>query len=112
MTLFPAQMLHALMLHALQALDAAIPILTNQVQYSLLDRRPALYMQQLCARRGVKMLAYGTLAGGFLSHKYLGMPAGRARLDTVGKVKYGRIITQYGGWTLLQASSPGATAFS
>ena len=45
----------------------------SQVQYSLLDRRPELAMAPFCAERGIKLLPYGTVAGGFLSEKYLGM---------------------------------------
>ena len=48
-----------------------------QVQYSLLDRRPENGMAAFCAERGIRLLPYGTTAGGLLSDKYLGLPAGR-----------------------------------
>ena len=53
-------------------LDAGLPIVSHQVRYSVLDRRPAGPMQALCAARGVALLCYGALAGGFLSERYLG----------------------------------------
>ena len=46
-----------------------------QVQYSLLDRRPEVAMVDFCKERGIQLLTYGTVAGGFLSERYLGMDA-------------------------------------
>ena len=51
-----------------------IPVATNQVSFSLLDRRAAGRMSALCREAGVKLLAYGTLAGGFLADRLLGIP--------------------------------------
>ena len=34
---------------------------SNQVQYSLIDRRPAAKMEKFCLDHGVQMLTYGTL---------------------------------------------------
>ncbi len=48
-------------------LDEGIPVVTNQVQLSLLDRRPLGGLTDLCAERGVALLCYGTLAGGLLA---------------------------------------------
>lgn len=50
-------------------LDANIPIVSNQVSYSMVDRRPEQKMIPLCRERGVKLLTYGTLLGGFFSEK-------------------------------------------
>jgi aryl-alcohol dehydrogenase-like predicted oxidoreductase len=44
-----------------------------QVQYSLLDRRPEVAMVYFCNANGIKLLPYGTVAGGLLSEKYLGV---------------------------------------
>src|SRR5262249_6824344 len=44
-----------------------IPIVSNQVSFSLLDRRPAARMTEVCRKTGVKLIAYGVLAGGFLT---------------------------------------------
>ena len=48
-------------------LDAGIPVVSNQVQLSLLDRRPLGGLAELCLERGVTLLCYGTLAGGLLT---------------------------------------------
>ncbi len=48
-------------------LGAGIPVATNQVQLSLLDRRPLAGLAALCRERGVALLCYGTLAGGLLA---------------------------------------------
>jgi len=53
-------------------LDAEIPLVANQVQYSLLDRRPENGMITLAARRGLQLTCFGSVAGGWLSDKYLG----------------------------------------
>jgi aryl-alcohol dehydrogenase-like predicted oxidoreductase len=42
------------------------------VQYSLLDRRPENGMAEFCAQHDIKLLPYGTVAGGFLTERYLG----------------------------------------
>ena len=43
-----------------------------QVQYSLLDTRPENGMVRYCLDHGIQLLPYGTVAGGFLSEKFLG----------------------------------------
>src|SRR5688572_27451096 len=49
---------------------AGVPVVSHQVQYSVLDRRPAA-MASDCASRGIGLLCYGSLAGGFLSERWL-----------------------------------------
>jgi aryl-alcohol dehydrogenase-like predicted oxidoreductase len=84
-------------------LAAGIPIVSNQVQYSLVDRRPEARMAALCRAHGVGLLAYGTLLGGLLSEKYLGRPApDRSDLDTASLQKYRQMIDAWGGWALFQ----------
>ena len=51
-----------------------IRVVSNQVQYSLVDRRPEVAMVGFCQSREVSLLAYGTLCGGLLSDLYLGRP--------------------------------------
>ena len=48
-----------------------------QVQYSLLDRRAENYMIPYCKDQSIKLLPYGTVAGGFLSERYLGVPVSK-----------------------------------
>jgi aryl-alcohol dehydrogenase-like predicted oxidoreductase len=47
-------------------------IVSNQVQYSLVDHRPELQMVRFCRDHGITLLAYGTVPGGLLSEKFLG----------------------------------------
>ena len=62
-----------------QLLDAGVPVVANQVQFSMLDRRPLSGgMVDLCAKHGIKLLTYGTLAGGLLSDRYVATAGGRA----------------------------------
>ena len=80
-----------------------IPIVSNQVQYSLIDRRPEVAMVPVCQARQVWLLTYGTLCGGFLSDQYLGQPEpGRYALDTASLQKYKQMIDAWGGWALFQ----------
>jgi aryl-alcohol dehydrogenase-like predicted oxidoreductase len=80
-----------------------IRIVSNQVQYSLIDRRPQVRMAEFCRRHGVVLLAYGTVCGGLLSARFLGAPEPRrAQLDTASLQKYKRMIDAWGGWAMFQ----------
>jgi aryl-alcohol dehydrogenase-like predicted oxidoreductase len=80
-----------------------IPIVSNQVQYSLIDRRPEAKMEAFCGEHGITLLTYGTLLGGLLSEKYLGRPEpGRGELTTASLGKYKQMIDAWGGWVLFQ----------
>jgi aryl-alcohol dehydrogenase-like predicted oxidoreductase/enamine deaminase RidA (YjgF/YER057c/UK114 family) len=78
-----------------------IPVATNQVCFSLLDPRAAADMTAFCREHGIKLLAYGTLAGGFLGERWLGAPRPSAVADW-SKMKYLRFIDAIGGWDVLQ----------
>jgi aryl-alcohol dehydrogenase-like predicted oxidoreductase len=83
--------------------DSGIRIVSNQVQYSLVDRRPAARMAEFCAAHGIALLTYGTLLGGLLSETWLGRPEpGRSELTTVSQQKYNNMIEAWGGWELFQ----------
>ena len=86
------------------ALRSGIPIASNQVCYSLVDRRPAGRMTDVCRTHGIGMLVYGTLAGGLLSDRWLGVA--EPPIDdslTWSQMKYRRFIDQAGGWDRFQA---------
>ncbi|KAL4429190.1 hypothetical protein ABPG77_010169 [Micractinium sp. CCAP 211/92] len=83
--------------------DAGVTIANNQVQYSLLDRRPENGMADFCAQHNIKLLPYGVLAGGFLSDKYLGVSPKQVKIDTYSKSKYSSVIGQAGGWDWYQS---------
>ncbi len=81
-----------------------IPITTNQVSFSLLDRRAAFDMSAFCRESGIRLLAYGTLGGGFISERWLERPEpGAADISDWSKMKYKRFIDAIGGWPALQA---------
>jgi len=77
--------------------------ITNQVQYSILDQRAEKLMVPFCQKHEIKILAYGTLLGGFFSEKYLKADEPtRADLDTASLQKYYNMIQEWGGWELFQ----------
>jgi len=83
--------------------EAGIKIVSNQVQFSLIDRRPEVNMAEFCQENGIKLFAYGTLCGGLLSEKYLGQPEPRGgMLATVSLRKYKNMVDGWGGWSLFQ----------
>jgi aryl-alcohol dehydrogenase-like predicted oxidoreductase/enamine deaminase RidA (YjgF/YER057c/UK114 family) len=89
--------------HLRMAVASGIEILTNQVSYSLLDQRAAGDMAEVCRQHGVKILAFGILAGGFLTEKWLGKPEpATGQLATWSQMKYKRFIEAAGGWPRLQ----------
>ena len=80
-----------------------IQVASNQVQYSLIDRRPEVEMAGFCQEHQVGLLAYGTLCGGLLSDRYLGQPEPPGRtLNTASLGKYKQMIDAWGGWGLFQ----------
>ena len=90
--------------HVRMVLHSGIPIVSNQICYSLLDQRAAHGMAELCASHGVFILAFGTLAGGFLTDRWLDQPEPDwEHLATWSQMKYGRFIQAAGGWAKLQA---------
>lgn len=89
--------------HLVGILDRGVPVVSNQVQFSLIDRRPERQMAPACLARGVRLLAYGTACGGLLSHRFLDQPEPRpSALETVSLRKYKQMVDAWGGWTLFQ----------
>ena len=89
--------------HLDMAVRSGVPIISNQVCFSLIDRRAAGAMAEVCREHGVGLLAYGTLAGGFLSERWLGRD--EPPIDeslTWSQMKYRRFIDQAGGWKRFQ----------
>jgi aryl-alcohol dehydrogenase-like predicted oxidoreductase len=86
----------------LQVLTAGAAISAHQLQYSLIDARPALSMVAACRDHGIALLCYGTVCGGFLSERWLAAPAPTLPLPNRSLIKYDLIIRDFGGWTLFQ----------
>jgi aryl-alcohol dehydrogenase-like predicted oxidoreductase len=89
--------------HIAEILEAGIPLVSQQLQYSVLDQRPLNGLSQLAAEKNVKFLCYGSVAGGFLSDKWLGQSEPDMPLENRSLVKYKLIIDDFGGWDLFQS---------
>ncbi|HEY6885773.1 MAG TPA: aldo/keto reductase [Nitrososphaeraceae archaeon] len=84
--------------------DSGIQIVSNQVQYSIIDSRPEVKMIPFCLKHNINLLAYGSICGGLMSERYLGrtQPPSTAELDTLSLRKYKKMIDAWGGWNLFQ----------
>lgn len=85
-----------------ELVNAGVKIATQQIQYSLLDRRPEAGMVEYCQAQGIAILAFGTIAGGFISERWLGQPEPVGELPNPSLTKYKLIIDDFGGWPLFQ----------
>ena len=83
-------------------LDAGFDLVSTQVQYSLLDRRPENGLADWAAGNNMQLLCYGTLAGGFLTEKWLGQPDPGFAFENRSLVKYRLIIDEFGPWARFQ----------
>jgi len=87
--------------HVKEIVAAGFKPASIQIQYSILDRRPEEGLSQYCLENDIGILCYGTVAGGLLSEKYLGVPEPTS-VETRSAVKYQLIIEEFGGWELFQ----------
>jgi enamine deaminase RidA (YjgF/YER057c/UK114 family) len=93
------------------AVASGIRLVSNQVAFSLLDRRAAGRMSAFCRDHGVQLLAYGVLAGGFLTERWLDRPAPtEAERATWSEMKSARFIEAAGGWERFQALARAVSA--
>ena len=84
-------------------IDSKIQIVSNQVQYSIIDRRPEVKMIPFCLKHNINLLAYGSICGGLMSEKYLKtQEPSTPELDTLSLRKYKNMIDVWGGWNLFQ----------
>ena len=82
---------------------AGFDIASAQVQYSVLDRRPQNGLTEWAAQNDMMLICYGTLAGGFLTEKWLGAPDPGFEFANRSLVKYRLIIDEFGPWERFQA---------
>jgi aryl-alcohol dehydrogenase-like predicted oxidoreductase len=82
--------------------DAGFDIATAQVQYSVLDRRPSRALAGWGQGKNMRLLCYGTLAGGFLTEDWLGEPDPGFLFANRSLVKYRLIIDEFGSWDRFQ----------
>ncbi|MFW2543691.1 aldo/keto reductase [Primorskyibacter sp. 2E107] len=95
--------------HLRMVLKQGIEIATNQVCFSVIDRRAAGELTRVAEENGVGLLGFGTLCGGFLSDRWLGA----AEPDDIAdwsRMKYKRFIDAAGGWAPYQALLKGMQA--
>ncbi|MEL7250341.1 MAG: aldo/keto reductase [Bacteroidota bacterium] len=91
--------------HLNMVLQSGIQVVSNQISYSLIDQRASSEMTEVCRQHGVKILAFGTLAGGMLSERWLGQADRSAdQMATWSQMKYKRFIEEAGGWDRFQAT--------
>ena len=84
-------------------IDSDLQIVSNQVQYSIIDRRPEVKMIPFCLDHNISLLAYGSICGGMMSERYLGETEPSAtELNTLSLRKYKQMIDKWGGWNLFQ----------
>lgn len=87
--------------HLRMVIRNGIEIATNQVCFSLLDRRAAGDLSGVARDHGVALLAFGTLCGGFLSDRWVGKPEPE-HIPDWSRMKYKRFIDTAGGWDVFQ----------
>ena len=85
-----------------EMLDAGVSLVSNQVQYSLLDRRPEHGLASFGEERGVALICYGALAGGLLTCRHVGAPPLQEPFANRSLVKYRLIVDEAGGWERYQ----------
>lgn len=87
-----------------ELVEAGVRVVSNQVQFSLIDLRPTFKMAASCRKNNVKLLTYGSLCGGFLADKWLNKPAPNLfdKNMTPSHRKYFEMIEVWGGWVLFQ----------
>jgi aryl-alcohol dehydrogenase-like predicted oxidoreductase len=85
-----------------EILEAGVPIVSTQVQYSVIDDRPSRELAGYYVQNGVALLCYGSLAGGFLSSEWFRKLEPTGPFENRSHTKYKLIIEDFGGWELFQ----------
>lgn len=83
-------------------LEAGFDLVSTQVQYSVLDARPAQGLAGWATAHDMQLLCYGTLAGGFLTETWLDAPDPGFAFENRSLVKYRLIIDEFGPWARFQ----------
>ncbi|CZR56604.1 uncharacterized protein PAC_06493 [Phialocephala subalpina] len=92
--------------HMDEIIESGVKIVSNQVQFSLIDLRPTFKMADSCRKHDVNFshTAHYAKCGGLLADRWLGKSAPNL-FDpdmTPSSRKYFEMITVWGGWTLFQ----------
>lgn len=86
----------------IQFIDAGVPVVVNQIQYSLVDNRPEARQLPYCIANNIALVTYGHLLGGFLGDSWIGKPEPGEPFENRSHRKYKLIIDDFGGWKLFQ----------
>ncbi|GIN57917.1 aldo/keto reductase [Lederbergia ruris] len=86
--------------HLSEIVDAGIPIVSCQNQYSVFDRRVEKELLPYCRNKGITLLCYGTLSGGLLAEKWIGTE--EVDPDNRSLVKYLQVVEETLGWNAYQ----------
>ncbi|KAJ6600165.1 NADP-dependent oxidoreductase domain-containing protein [Mycena sp. CBHHK59/15] len=81
-------------------------VVSNQVQFSLIDTRPLHGMTDVCQKHNVKLLTYGTMCGGFLADRWLDQPEPdlySGQLTPSQRKYLDMIVKAWGNWALFQS---------
>jgi aryl-alcohol dehydrogenase-like predicted oxidoreductase len=89
-------------LHSTDLIAHGYPLTSMQVQYSLLDARPEYGLTALGRQHDMHILCYGSVAGAFLSDRWLGKPEPQPPFENRSLTKYKLVIDDFGGWDLFQ----------
>ncbi|KAK5634877.1 hypothetical protein RRF57_010590 [Xylaria bambusicola] len=92
-----------------------VGLVSNQIQFSVVDSRPLWKMCSISAKYGLKLLTYGSFCGGFLSSRWLGQyrpemysasrhltPSQRKMGETDSASQYLGMIYDWGSWEEFQ----------
>lgn len=82
--------------HLAELVDAGIPIVSSQAQYSIFDRRTEKSLSDYCKSKGISQICYGTLSGGLLAEKWMNKAS--IEPETRSHVKYFQVIEDTLGW--------------
>jgi aryl-alcohol dehydrogenase-like predicted oxidoreductase len=84
-------------------INEGIKVVSNQVAFSLLDRRPLVKMTEFCKNHGISLLAYSSLCGGFMTERWIGAPEPRQQqLSHPSLLRAQQNINDWSGWRLFQ----------
>lgn len=88
----------------LEEFSERFDIASLQAQVSLFDRRVERGVGELCRKKNIKIFAYGTLLGGFVSENWLGQAEPELnQLPNRSLVKYKLLIDAACGWQEFQS---------
>ena len=84
--------------------NAGVPIVSQQVQMSALDRRPVQSgMADWCTANDISLIAFGTVGSGILSNEYLNRKAPTPEeRNTASMRMYSATASRFGDWKLVQ----------